>query len=212
MRRTAHKVLELWRFYVGPAFSVPFIIFPWILRDRRMRLALVAGLIFSLGWLVETWTFPHYVAPATGLVYLVLVQCMRHLRLWRRNRAPAGQYLVRSVPVVCIAMVLLRTTGIVVHAPLEPRWPIGNLDLVRVVERLDAIPGAHLIIVRYGPDHNVDRDWIYNEPDIDRARIIWARDMGKEENLELLRYFRDRHAWLMSGDESPPHLEPYPVN
>jgi hypothetical protein len=212
MRRTAHKVLELWRFYVGPAFSVPLILFPWILRDRRMRLALVAGLIFSLGWLVETWTFPHYVAPATGLVYLVLVQCMRHLRLWRRNGAAAGQYLVRSVPVVCIAMVLLRTTGIVVHAPLEPRWPIGNLDLVRVVKRLDAIPGAHLIIVRYGRDHNVDRDWIYNEPDIDRARIIWARDMGMEENLELLRYFRDRHAWLMSGDESPPHLEPYPVN
>ena len=177
-----------------------------------MRLALVAGVIFCVGWLVETWTFPHYVAPATGLVYLVLVQCMRRLRLWRRDGSPAGQYLVRSVPVVCVAMVLLRTTGIVAHAPLEPRWPIGNLDLPRVAQRLNAIPGAHLIIVRYGPEHNVDRDWIYNEPDIDRARIIWARDMGKEQNLELLQYFRDRHAWLMSGDESPPHLEPYPVN
>jgi len=211
-RRTLHKILELWRFYIGPAFSVPLIMFPWILRDRRMRLALVAGVIFCVGWLVETWTFPHYVAPATGLVYLVLVQCMRRLRLWRRDGSPAGQYLVRSVPVVCVAMVLLRTTGIVAHAPLEPRWPIGNLDLPRVAQRLNAIPGAHLIIVRYGPEHNVDRDWIYNEPDIDRARIIWARDMGKEQNLELLQYFRDRHAWLMSGDESPPHLEPYPVN
>ena len=212
IRRTGHKILELWRFYIGPAFSLPLVMFPWILRDRRMRLALVAGFIFCLGWLVETWTFPHYVAPATGLVYLVLVQCMRHLRLWRRNGTSVGQYLVRSVPVVCVAMVLLRTTGIVVHAPLEPRWPIGNLDLARVVQRLSAIPGQHLIIVRYGPDHNVDRDWIYNEPDIDRARIIWARDMGREQNLELLQYFRDRHAWFMSGDESPPHLEPYPIN
>jgi len=212
VRRTGHKILELWRFYVGPAFSLPLIMLPWILKDRRLRLALVAGLIFSLGWLVETWTFPHYVAPATGLLYLVLVQCMRHLRWWRRNGNPAGQYLVRSVPVVCMAMVLLRTTGILVHAPLEPRWPIGNLDLAPVVERLNAIPGGHLIIVRYGPDHNVDRDCIYNEPDIDRARIIWARDMGREQNLELLQYFRDRRAWLMSGDGSPPHLEPYPVN
>ena len=212
MRRTAHKILELWRFYIGPAFSLPLIMFPWVVHDRRMRLALVAGFIFSLGWLVETWTFPHYVAPATGLVYLVLVQCLRHLRLWRRNRGPAGQYLVRSVVIVCIGMVLLRTTGIVVHAPLEPRWPIGNLDLVGVVERLNAIPGGHLIIVRYGPEHNVDRDWIYNDPDIDRARIVWARDMGREQNLELLRYFRDRHAWLMSGDDSPPLLEPYPMN
>lgn len=212
LRRTANKIVQLWRFYIGPAFLLPLIAFPWILRDRRMRLALVAGLIFCLGWLVETWTFPHYVAPALGLVYLVLVQCMRHLRLWRRKGAPVGQFLVRSVPVVCVGMIILRLAGIVAHAPLEPHWPLGNMDRVRIVDRLNAIPGAHLVIVEYGPEHNVDRDWIYNAPDIDSARIVWARDMGKQQNLELLHYFHDRHAWLMSGDESPPLLEPYPVN
>jgi hypothetical protein len=212
VRRTANKIAQLWRFYIGPAFLLPLIAFPWILRDRRMRLALLAGLIFCLGWLIETWTFPHYVAPAIGLVYLVLVQCMRHLRLWHRNGAPVGLLLVRSVPVVCVGMIFLRLVGIAVHAPLEPHWPLGNRDRVRIVDRLSAIPGAHLVIVRYGPDHNVDRDWIYNTPDIDRSRIVWARDMGEEQNLELLRYFHDRHAWLMSGDQSPPQLEPYPVN
>jgi len=211
-RRTAHKIFELWRFYIGPAFTLPLIAFPWIIRDRRMRLALIAGFIFCLGWLVETWTFPHYVAPATGLLYLVLIQCARHLRLWRHNGAATGRFLVRSVPAVCIAMLFLRGIGIAVHAPLEPRWPQGNLDRVSVIEHLDSIPGAHLVIVRYGPDHNVDRDWIYNAPDIDRSRIVWARDMGRERNMELLRYFRDRHAWLMYGDDSPPELEPYPVN
>jgi hypothetical protein len=212
VRRTGDKILQLWRFYLGPAFSLPLIAFPWILRDRRMRLALVAGVVFCLGWLVETWTFPHYVAPATGLVYLVLVQCMRHLRRWRHKGTAAGIFLVRSVPAVCVGMIFLRLAGIVAHAPLEPHWPLGNLDRVRIVERLSAIPGPHLVIVRYGRNHNVDRDWIYNAPDIDRARIVWARDMGTEQNLELQRYFRDRHAWLMSGDESPPRLEPYPVN
>jgi hypothetical protein len=215
VRRTGNKILQLWRFYLGPAFSLPLLAFPWIVRDRRMRLALVAGAIFCAGWLIETWTFPHYVAPATGLVYLVLVQCMRHLRLWRRNGAggtPVGQLLVRSVPVVCVGMIVLRLAGIVAHAPLEPHWPLGNLDRVQIVERLNALAGTHLIIVRYGADHNVDRDWIYNAPDIDQARIVWARDMGKERNLELLRYFHDRHVWLMSGDESPPQLEPYPAN
>ncbi|HEX4785000.1 MAG TPA: hypothetical protein VH350_11695 [Candidatus Sulfotelmatobacter sp.] len=212
LRRTFDKIVQLWRFYIGPAFVLPLLAFPWIVRDRRMRLALVAGFIFCLGWLVETWTFPHYVAPALGLVYLVLVQGMRHLRRWRRNGAPVGQFLVRSVPVVCVGMVVLRLAGIVAHAPLEPHWPLGNMDRVRIVERLNAIPGAHLVIVRYGPEHNVDRDWIYNAPDIDRASIVWARDMSKDQNLELLRYFHDRRAWLMSGDESPPLLEPYPVN
>lgn len=212
VRRTGDKIVQLWRFYLGPAFLLPLLAFPWILRDRRLRLALVAGFIFCLGWLVETWTFPHYVAPATGLVYLVLVQCMRHVRLWRREQAPVGRFLVRSIPVVCVAMIVLRLTGIVVHAPLEPHWPLGNIDRVHIIEKLDAIPGSHLVIVRYGPGHNVDRDWIYNAPDIDGSRIVWARDMGKDRNTELLQYFPDRHAWLMWGDESPPQLAPYPVN
>ncbi|PYX48102.1 MAG: hypothetical protein DMG79_12655 [Acidobacteria bacterium] len=212
VRRTADKVLQLWRFYIGPAFSLPLIAFPWIIGDRRMRLPLVAGIIFCLGCLVETWTFPHYVAPAIGLVYLVLIQCMRHLRLWRRKGTETRAFLVRSVPLVCVAMLVLRISGILVHAPLEPAWPLGNKDRVRIMDRLNAIPGAHLVIVCYGPDHNVVRDWIFNAPDIDAARIVWARDMGMEKNLELLRYFRNRHSWLMSGDESPPQLEPYPAN
>jgi hypothetical protein len=210
--RSANKTLQLWRFYFGPAFSLPLVAFPWILRDRRMRLALVAGAVFCLGWLVETWTFPHYVAPATGLVYLVVVQCMRHLRLWRRNGNSVGLDLVRAVPIVCVGMIVLRIAGILVHAPIEPRWPVGNLDRVAVVNRLNSVPGDHLVIVRYGPSHNVDRDWIYNAPDIDKARIVWARDMGKEQNLELLHYFHDRHVWLMAGDDSPPRLEPYPAD
>ena len=212
IRRTANKTGQLWRFYFGPAFSLPLIAFPWIIRDRRMKLALVGGAVFCLGWLVETWTFLHYVAPATGLVYLILIQCARHMRLFRRKGRLIGQQLVRAVPIVCVAMIMFRLAGIIAHAPLEPRWPVGNLDRIGAIEKLSKIPGEHLVIVRYGADHNVDRDWIYNAPDIDRARIVWARDMGKEQNQELLQYFHGRHAWLMLGDDSPPHLESYSEN
>lgn len=212
IHRTANKILQLWRFFIGPAFTLPLITFPWALRDRRMHLALVACSVFALGCLVETWTFAHYVAPAMGLFYLLLVQCLRHLGLWRRNGFATGQLLVRSVPMVCIGMIFLRLAGIVAHAPMEPPWPVGNLDRIGVIDKLSGIPGDHVVIVRYGPDHNVDRDWIYNAPDIDRARIVWARDMGKAANQELLQYFSKRHAWLMSGDDSPPVLEPYPSN
>jgi hypothetical protein len=210
LRRTRHKAFELWRFYIGPAFTLPLFALPFAFRDRRMRLPLLAGFIFCLGWLVETWTFPHYVAPATGLVYVVVVQCIRHLRLWQWRGAP-GQLLARSLPVVCLAMIFLRIAGIAAHAPLEPRWPRGNLDLPNVVAELRQVPGQHLVIVRYGPHHDLDRDWVYNEPDIDRADIVWARDMGAEQNQELLRYFNSRHAWLLFGDEVPPKLQPYPT-
>jgi hypothetical protein len=207
--RTLHKAFELWRFYIGPALTLPLLALPFAFRDRRIRLALVAGLIFCSGLLIETWTFPHYVAPATGLVYLVLMQCLRRLRLWQWREESTGLLLTRALPVVCMAMIVLRMAGVAVHAPLEPRWPRGNPDQPKVIAQLRQIPGGHLVIVRYGPDHIVDRDWIYNEPDIDRADVVWARDMGDERNQELLRYFNRRHAWLMEGDDVPPKLVPY---
>jgi len=207
--RTLHKAFELWRFYIGPALTLPLLALPFAFRDRRIRLALVAGLIFCSGLLIETWTFPHYVAPATGLVYLVLMQCLRRLRLWQWREESTGLLLTRALPVVCMAMIVLRMAGVAVHAPLEPRWPRGNPDQPKVIAQLRQIPGGHLVIVRYGPDHIVDRDWIYNEPDIDRADVVRARDMGDEQNQELLRYFNRRHAWLMEGDDVPPKLVPY---
>jgi hypothetical protein len=110
---------------------------------------------------------------------------------------------------ISVAMIVLRVVAIVVHAPLEPHWPRGDLDHPTVVAQLSQIPGQHLVIVRYGPHHNVDHDWIHNEPDMDNSSIIWARDMGDDKNQELLRYFSGRHAWLMQGDDLPPRLEPY---
>jgi hypothetical protein len=209
IRRTLHKVFDLWRFYIGPAFTLPLFALPFAIRDRRMRFPIIAGLIFSLGWLVETWTFPHYVAPATGLVYLVVLQCIRHMKVWIWRGSPSGRLLVRSLPVVCLFMILLRVGAVAVHAPLEPRWPRGNLNQPGGVAQLRQTPGQHLVFVRYGIHHDMDRDWVYNEPEIDHAEIVWARDMGNERNQELLRYFDRRHAWIMYGDEAPPRLQPY---
>jgi hypothetical protein len=209
LQRTTHKALELWRFYIGPVFTLPLLALPFALRDRRIRLALIAGLIFCFGWLVETWTFPHYVAPASGLVYLVVVQCARRLNLCRWRGAHVGRLLVRALPMVCLAMIVLRVAAVRVHTPLEPAWPRGNIDLPKIVAQLQQIQGDHLVIVRYGPHHDVDRDWVYNEPDVDNSKIVWARDMGYDNNVELLRYFSRRHVWLLYGDNVPPKLEPY---
>ena len=49
-----------------------------------------------------------------------------------------------------------------------------------------------------------------NAADVDRARIVWARDLGPDENQKLLRYYPDRTAWLLEPDAHPPRLTPYP--
>jgi hypothetical protein len=79
------------------------------------------------------------------------------------------------------------------------------------LHRLENTPGQHLIIVRYGRSHQSDPEWVYNAAEIDAAKVVWARDMGEQNNQELLQYFKDRNVWLLEPDESPPKLSPYPA-
>jgi hypothetical protein len=206
--RTWDKLVGSWQFYCGPLLTIPLLAFPWMLRDKKMRFPLVADAFFLVGLAVETWTLPHYVAPATGLIYLVLLQCMRHLRLWRWRGQAIGAALVRAIPTIACAMVLLRVGAAVTHAQIEPPWPRGNLDRVAITRQLEAAPGRHLVIVSYGPHHDVDWEWVYNAADIDNAKIVWARAMSTQEDQELLRYFHDRKVWHLNGDQSPARLEP----
>ena len=205
--RTWDKLVGSWKFYCGPLFTIPLLAFPWLWRDRKMRFPLVAGAFFLLGLAVETWTMPHYVAPATGLIYLLLLQCMRHLRLWRWRGQETGVALVRAIPAIACAMLLLRVGAAAAHTQIEPAWPRGNLDRVAIMRQLEATPGRHLVIVSYGPHHDVDWEWVYNRADIDGAKVVWARDMGARDNQELLSYFHDRQVWRLNGDQSPPRLE-----
>jgi hypothetical protein len=50
---------------------------------------------------------------------------------------------------------------------------------------------------------------VYNGADIDAAKVVWARDMGRDRNRELLEYFANRRVWLLEPDQSPPYLVSY---
>jgi hypothetical protein len=209
LHRLRHKVRMLWLFYMGPVFTLPFLAFPWVVRDRKMFFPLVIAGVVIVGILIETWTLDHYVAPALGVFYLLLVQCIRHLRLYRRRGKPVGQGLVYSVLSVCIAMLVLRAGAVASGTQIEPLWQKGNLKRNAVLTELQQIPGKHLVIVHYGPEHSAHIDWIANRADIDASEVVWARDMGRSRNMELEHYFRDRHIWLVKADDPSPTLEIY---
>lgn len=210
VERGAEKIASWWQFYLGPLLTLPLLALPWVARSRRMRLPLLVCGIMAAGFAVQTWTFPHYFSPAAGALYILLMQGLRHLRQWRRRAGGAGRAVVRAVPVLAVAMILLRIMAAATHAPIEPRWPRGNLERAAVVNELRRFDGGQLVLVRYGSLHDVDREWVWNEASIDHAKVVWARDMGESENEELLRYFENRRVWRINGDEASPELEPYP--
>jgi hypothetical protein len=201
------NIATAWAFFFGAALSIGLLSLPWIIRDRRMRFPLIASSVFVVGLAGETWYWPHYLAPATGLAYLIAVQGMRHLRLWRWRGRPVGVDLVRSIPLICVALVMVRVAGIVAHAPIEPSWPRGDLNRAEILHDLQNSPGDHLVLVHYQPNHVPDREWVYNDAGFDQAKVVWARDMG-EDNQELLQYFRNRKVWRVDPDDLPIRLDP----
>lgn len=204
-------------YYFGREFLVlplPFVLIalPAAARDRRMRVPWMILVIFVAGLAVETWFLPHYFAPAIALLYLVFLQCMRHLRHFRWREKAVGLAFVRAIVVVYVATVAIRILLAVTHIHPEKEWQHGDLDRQSIVQKLDSIPGQHVVLVRYAPDFDLDREWVYNESDIDASKIVWARDLGLEKNRDLLTYYRGRHFWSVEGEGSPPALEPYATN
>jgi hypothetical protein len=216
-RNTLGKAGAFWMFFLGPALTLP-LVFGWrLFRDRRIRPLLVIAAVCAAGLALNTWFYAHYAAPMTGLIYALVLQGLRHVRLWRRHGRPVGFAIARSVPVVCLGMALLRVCAQPLSFYLPPDWPMtwyyarpGNVQRARILAQLKSQPGRHLAIVRYRPDHDFFEEWVYNRASIDAATVVWAREMDDAANRELTRYFDTRHVWLVDADATPATISPYP--
>jgi hypothetical protein len=215
----ARDAVAQWSFFAGPALSVFLVFMPRTLRDRRVRLlaaVLAAGLIAVA---LEQTRYSHYFAPATVAWLAVVVQSARHMRAVGARQKPPLLAMVRFIPLL---LVLLVSTRVAVPALLSRAgtsftymsWCCvkpGNMDRAAILDRLNHTDGDHLVLVRYGPKHKFMYEWVYNEPRIDPAKIVWARDMGEIANRELIGYFPNRRVWLLvvNGDSEPARLLDY---
>ena len=77
----------------------------------------------------------------------------------------------------------------------------GAIERAAIVEQLDETPDRHLVLVRYGADHNPPRRvGLQRAPTSTAPKIVWARAMDPASDAELLRYFGDRQAWLLEPE------------
>ena len=207
-RRAGVKFYYFWKTYLVLPLPFVLIALPCAVRDRRLRVPWMIFGIFVIGLAVEVWFLPHYFAPATAFLYLVLMQCMRHLRWFECRARPAGRAFVRAICVVYVTTVVLRLALAVGHVHPEKEWQHGDMRRAAIVKELDASPGKDVVLVKYAPDFDLDREWVFNGADIDGSKIVWARDMGPEKNQELLDYYRGRKFWMVKADGEA-KLEPY---
>lgn len=218
LRRSAKKVGVMMCFFFGTILMIPFIMIWRVLHDRRVRFLIVTGILSWLGLLANYGYFAHYTAPFTAGLYVILMQAMRHLRMWHPGEQPAGAYLVRILPVLCLGLAALRLCAGPLHLAVE-RWPTmwygtDGLGMARanVLAKLETYRGKQLVLVRYSHEHMAVDDWVYNAADIDNARVVWAREPDSRiPPSDLLHYFADRTVWLVQPDSVPPVIVPYVI-
>ncbi len=210
------KSLALWRFFLGTILSAAFLFTNKILKARRTRVVWLAGAAVLVAVLSEQSGYPHYFSPAAPAGFLFVIQGLRYLAHCRLGTARLGPAIVRAVvPALC----LLLGTRAAVSLSSRPSttsnyisWcctEVSQRDREPVVRKIEAIPGNHLVIITNQLKTYDVMEWVYNEPDIDRARIVFARDMGPEKNQELIRYYTGRRVWrLRVGKDRAIALEP----
>jgi 4-amino-4-deoxy-L-arabinose transferase-like glycosyltransferase len=186
---------------VPVCFAVGLVISAWLNRRRSgMMAALLALALFGTGLMFSSWYNIHYAAPGIPLLILLIVQGLRALRACQKR----GRLLVL---VILTGAISLSVSGIAFLLRSQPnRFQRQRTALTR---QLLATGPPHLVFVRYAPGHDPDNEWVFNAADIDRAPIVWARELP--DNQPLLDYFRDRQVWLWEPDPEPPRLTPYPA-
>lgn len=202
---------RIWIFYIAPVMSIPLFFLPRVFRDRRTRFLLIATVAGFVSSALVVFFNIHYFAPVTCAVVAVLLQCMRHLRHWKFDGKPSGLFLVRATVVMSILMVGIET-HILTTAPTPGSWEALAPDRAAIAAQVESLPGPQLILVHYSASHDCMHEWVYNLADIDNEKIVWARDMGPEQNQELLRYYSARQVWLLQADDMPPKLSPYALS
>jgi hypothetical protein len=178
----------------------------------RSRWAAFILLLLAAGCFAHALTLihafrPHYFAPFVPLVLLLAMRGVRVISTWdwggRRVGAPIAQGIVIAAVGVFVGSATLRA-----RLPQDSLEPFA-FERQAMVDQLEAYEGGQLVIVRYEPSHGIFKEWVYNRADIDGAKVVWAREMGEEENIELLTYFNNRTAWLLEPDANPPRLTRY---
>jgi hypothetical protein len=195
-------LLQVGRFFLGLPLALCMLLCARPLwKDRAARGVLLLLGTFYIGAALEARLFPHYVAPAAALVYVLVGFTLRAARNSWPGTLNERVYLTGALMIAFVAISLF---GLLTP---ENRYLFGPIDYhvrakhASIAERLEHEPGDHLVLVRYGSQHELYEELVYNRADIDHSRIIWARSLGPDKDQKLIQHYPGRHVWLVEDSQ-----------
>jgi hypothetical protein len=169
------------------AFGFLLIAVPWARMRKRKKwlvLLLSAGVAALLP---EVWVNGHYTAPYTIVELILIVAAAR--ALWYRIAASRARGLAFvSLLIVLLVPLAISYAGAIQAHPTERG---------RLVQKLRAQGGRHLVFVDYAENWDSVHEWVYNGANLDASPVIFAHLLSPRENRDLLDHFPGRTAWLV---------------
>jgi hypothetical protein len=165
-------------------------------RRPSARFLLGVGGVFLAGISFQSYRLMHYLAPGMGLCAVALMLGFQTLGLLRLR----GRRLGRVLPAIVLAAAAIGFVRNTVLTVVRRERGLGERR-EQLVAKLSDTPGTHVVLVRYGPAHSVHEEWVYNGADIDNGKVVFACDLGSEDNERLFAYYRDRKIWYFAPDD-----------
>jgi hypothetical protein len=217
--------VRFYRFFFLPPLFIALPFFLWAVKEKRFQWVVLTLLLFALGINFFPAFQLHYLAAVTCLFVLIGVIGLERLSRISPEAARVTLFLAFAYfgfwytvhlfdnREISLAFRQYETWDGLNHRNPERRILV-NRRLAELSTHLttQASPkpsGKLLVFVQYSPQHIFQDEWVYNDADIDDARVVWARDLGPAENEKLRAYYPDRTAVLLEPDYRVPKLTRY---
>ena len=90
----------------------------------------------------------------------------------------------------------------------EP-WMPADFHREIFQKTLESRPGRHILFVHFHRWETAAVFWIFNDPDPQNSKVIWAYDMGDKANQEFMRLYPGRQSWLVDKNNIYMPILPY---
>ena len=138
-----------------------------------------------LGHFASDQFYPHYSAPLTAPIWTLAMVVLIKAHDWRWRQQPVGAGLG------LVALGLILVSFLVQIPAFRPDADAPIRRRLDYQQELAERPGRHLVLGQRNVIYN------YNPADIRGADVLWAADMGTDENRRLIELFPDYEVWWL---------------
>jgi hypothetical protein len=63
--------------------------------------------------------------------------------------------------------------------------------------------------MRYSPEHNSTREWVFNGADLENTKVLWSREIDPQSDRQVIEHYGGRSVWVVEADLPNPEPAPY---